>query len=229
MRDAVAIVRGVLGGGRGRHVERPSVPAPGQAPARRPAGARRRERACRRWPAVADGCLTPSITTPAFVRYTCNVGRTSTSAAPSAVDPPDRSRQGTRQREIAGMYLADNIAGAADTLLDLAGIELEEIRPVAEAMEQGGRLGEGVGCAARQVDRAATDCIAAIEEYRDAGCRPRDARALGRGPARADPPVRRAGAPARPRLMATVVPIRPRPARRPDDRHRFTGDAEGMG
>ena len=41
------------------------------------------------------------------------------------------------------MYLANkvqNIAGAADTLLELAGIEMDETRPVAEAMEQGGRL-----------------------------------------------------------------------------------------
>ena len=41
------------------------------------------------------------------------------------------------------MYLANkvqNIQGSADTLLDLAGIEQDEIRPVAEAMEQGGRL-----------------------------------------------------------------------------------------
>ena len=41
------------------------------------------------------------------------------------------------------MYLANkvqNIQGAADTLLELAGIEQDEIRPVAEAMERGGRL-----------------------------------------------------------------------------------------
>ena len=36
------------------------------------------------------------------------------------------------------MYLANkvqNIQGAADTLLELAGIDQDEIRPVAEAME----------------------------------------------------------------------------------------------
>jgi len=41
------------------------------------------------------------------------------------------------------MYLANkvqNIQGSADTLLDLAGLEQDEIRPVADAMERGGRL-----------------------------------------------------------------------------------------
>ena len=41
------------------------------------------------------------------------------------------------------MYLANkfqNIQGSADTLLELAEIEMEELAPVAEAMERGGRL-----------------------------------------------------------------------------------------
>ena len=41
------------------------------------------------------------------------------------------------------MYLANkvqNIQAAADTLLECAGLTQDEIRPVAEAMEQGGRL-----------------------------------------------------------------------------------------
>ena len=33
-----------------------------------------------------------------------------------------------------------NIRGSADTLLELAGLDQDEIRPVAEAMERGGRL-----------------------------------------------------------------------------------------
>jgi alkanesulfonate monooxygenase SsuD/methylene tetrahydromethanopterin reductase-like flavin-dependent oxidoreductase (luciferase family) len=77
------------------------------------------------------------------------------------------------------MYLANkvqNIRGAADTLLDLAGIEQEEIRPVAEAMERGGRLAAKAEVTDALLDKcrpiAGTpdDCIAAIEEYRDAGC-----------------------------------------------------------
>jgi alkanesulfonate monooxygenase SsuD/methylene tetrahydromethanopterin reductase-like flavin-dependent oxidoreductase (luciferase family) len=82
-------------------------------------------------------------------------------------------------REIAGMYLANkvqNIKGAADTLLECAGIEMDEIRPVAEAMEQGGRLAAKAKVTDELLDKcrpiAGTpdDCIAAIEEYRDAGC-----------------------------------------------------------
>jgi alkanesulfonate monooxygenase SsuD/methylene tetrahydromethanopterin reductase-like flavin-dependent oxidoreductase (luciferase family) len=82
-------------------------------------------------------------------------------------------------REIAGMYLANkfqNIKGAADTLLELAEIEMEELRPVAEAMERGGRLAAKEQVTDSLLDRCkpiagtAADCIAAIEEYRDAGC-----------------------------------------------------------
>jgi alkanesulfonate monooxygenase SsuD/methylene tetrahydromethanopterin reductase-like flavin-dependent oxidoreductase (luciferase family) len=77
------------------------------------------------------------------------------------------------------MYLANkvqNIRGAADTLLELAGIEQDEILPVAEAMEQGGRLAAKAAVSDELLDKcrpiAGTpdDCIAAIEEYRDAGC-----------------------------------------------------------
>jgi 5,10-methylenetetrahydromethanopterin reductase len=77
------------------------------------------------------------------------------------------------------MYLANkvqNIKGAADTLLDLAGIDVEEIRPVAEAMERGGRLAAKEQVTDSILDRckpiAGTpeDCIAAVEEYREAGC-----------------------------------------------------------
>ena len=77
------------------------------------------------------------------------------------------------------MYLANkvqNIKGAADTLLELAGIDVEEIRPVAEAMERGGRLAAKEQVTDSILDRCKpiagtpADCIAAIEEYRDAGC-----------------------------------------------------------
>jgi 5,10-methylenetetrahydromethanopterin reductase len=69
-----------------------------------------------------------------------------------------------------------NIRGSADTLLEKAGLSFEEIRPIAEAMELGGRK-----AAARAVsDEVLTkvcpiagtpeDCIERITEYRDAGC-----------------------------------------------------------
>ena len=77
------------------------------------------------------------------------------------------------------MYLANkvqNIQGAADTLLDLAGLEQDEIKPVAEAMEQGGRLAakamvtDAILDKCRPIAGTPEDCIAAIQEYRDAGC-----------------------------------------------------------
>src|SRR5437660_9654277 len=77
------------------------------------------------------------------------------------------------------MYLANkvqNIQGSADTLLDLAGLTQDEIRPVAEAMEQGGRLAAKARVTDAILDKckpiAGTpeDCIAAIEEYKAAGC-----------------------------------------------------------
>jgi len=140
---------------------------------------------------IGDGLLTPSITTPAFVRYTrgnIEAGAAKSGRNPDDVDlgctvvasiGQDRNEGRDGAREIAGMYLANkvqNIAGAADTLLELAEIDPEEIRPVAEAMEQGGRLAAKEKVTDSLLDRCKpiagtpADCIAAIEEYRDAGC-----------------------------------------------------------
>jgi 5,10-methylenetetrahydromethanopterin reductase len=136
---------------------------------------------------AGDGLLTASITTPAFVRYvrervgeagrdpdTLDLGCT---IVASIDEDRERGRDGAR--EIAGMYLANkvqNIQAAADTLLELAGLSQDEIRPVAEAMEQGGRLAAKAKVTDEILDKckpiAGTpdDCVAAIEEYREAGC-----------------------------------------------------------
>jgi 5,10-methylenetetrahydromethanopterin reductase len=190
MRDAVEIVRGVLGGApfeysgstwnasvpgmqNGVHAPRdvPPVYVAATAPKMQALAGE-----------IADGCLTPSITTPAFVRYTrenvdadIDIGCT----VVASIHATDRDQGRDGAREIAGMYLANkvqNIQGSADTLLELAGIEQDEIRPVAEAMEQGGRLAAKAQVSDALLDKckpiAGTpeDCIAAIEEYRDAGC-----------------------------------------------------------
>ena len=136
---------------------------------------------------VADGLLTASITTPAFVRYVREQVRDA-GRDPDELDigctivasiDDDRARGRDGAREIAGMYLANkiqNIQAAADTLLDLAGLSQDEIRPVAEAMESGGRLAAKAAVTDEILDKcrpiAGTpdDCVAAIEEYRDAGC-----------------------------------------------------------
>src|SRR5207237_1699751 len=188
MRDAVEIVRGVLGGEpfeytgstwnasvpglqNGAHAPRdvPPVYVAATAPKMQALAGE-----------IADSCLTPSITTPAFVRYT----RENVAAAidigctvVASIHATDRDHGRDGAREIAGMYLANkvqNIQGAADTLLDLAGIEQDEIRPVAEAMEQGGRLAAKAMVSDALLDKCKpiagtpADCVAAIEEYRDA-------------------------------------------------------------
>jgi 5,10-methylenetetrahydromethanopterin reductase len=198
-RDSVSIVRGVLAGGRFRYDGRtysadvppldPSAdasrdPVPvylaGTAPLMQQLAGE-----------IADGVLTPSITTPAFVRHTReNIARGAARAGRDAANldigctivasiDHDRERGRAGAKEITAMYLANkvqNIKGAADTLLELAGIDPEEIAPVAEAMERGGRLAAADAMTDDLLDRAKPiagtpgDCIAAIEEYRDAGC-----------------------------------------------------------
>ena len=190
MRDAVAIVRGVLGGAEFEYVGETwsaSIPAlredaetPREVPPVYIAATAPRMQALAG--EIADGCLTPSITTPAFVRHTrenvnadIDIGCTLI----ASIHESDRAAGREGAREIAGMYLANkfqNIRGAADTLLELAGIEMSELAPVAEAMERAGRLAAKAEVADSLLDRCKpiagtpSDCIAAIEEYRAAGC-----------------------------------------------------------
>ena len=139
----------------------------------------------------SDGLLTASITTPAFVklsRQKMEDGARSVGKDPSTLDlggvivgsvgdDPKTAREGAR--EMAAMYLANkvqNIRGSADTLLECAGLSFEEIRPIAEGMEKGGRK-----AAARAVTDSILDkvcpiagtpkqCIERLEEYRASGC-----------------------------------------------------------
>jgi 5,10-methylenetetrahydromethanopterin reductase len=190
MRDAVTIARGVLGGERFEYVGdtwsadvpalAPEAHAPREVPPVYIAATAPKMQALAG--EIGDGCLTPSITTPAFVRYTReNVGADIDVGCTvvASIHGSDRDSGRDGAREIAGMYLANkvqNIQGAADTLLELAGIEQEEIRPVADAMEQGGRLAAKAQVSDALLDKCRpiagtpSDCIAAIEEYRDAGC-----------------------------------------------------------
>lgn len=139
----------------------------------------------------ADGLLTASITTPGFVRYARNKmeeGARKVGRDPSQLDlgsvivgsiGKDSAKAKEGAREMAAMYLANkvqNIRGSADILLEKAGLTFEEIKPIAEAMEEGGR---------KAAARAVTDeilnkvhpiagtpeeCIQRIEAFREAGC-----------------------------------------------------------
>ncbi|MDQ3671991.1 MAG: LLM class flavin-dependent oxidoreductase [Actinomycetota bacterium] len=190
MRDAVAIVRGVLGGEAFEYdgeMWSASVPAlseeassPREVPPVYVAATAPKMQALAG--EISDGCLTPSITTPAFVRYTVenvaadiDIGCT----VVASIHESDRNAGRDGAREIAAMYLANkvqNIQGSADTLLDLAELTQDEIGPVAEAMEQGGRLAAKAKVTDEILDKCKpiagtpSDCITAIEEYRDAGC-----------------------------------------------------------
>jgi alkanesulfonate monooxygenase SsuD/methylene tetrahydromethanopterin reductase-like flavin-dependent oxidoreductase (luciferase family) len=141
--------------------------------------------------AITHGLLTASITTPKFATYSRNVMEEGAKKAGrdgshldlgcvvvgSVGEDPKTAREGAR--EMAAMYLANkvqNIKGSADTLLECAGLNLEEIQPIAEAMEKGGRK-----AAARAVSDVTLDkvcpvagspkqCIERLEEYHAAGC-----------------------------------------------------------
>jgi len=190
MRDAITIARGVLGGepfeyeGDTWSASVPGLQEEAHTPREVPpiyvgATAPKMQALAGE---LAEGVLTPSITTPAFVRYTrenvgpdLDVGCTIV----ASIHESDRDAGRDGAREIAGMYLANkfqNIKGAADTLLDLAEIEMAELAPVAEAMERGGRLAAKEQVTDSLLDRCKAiagtpdECIAAIEEYREAGC-----------------------------------------------------------
>ena len=198
-RDSVRIVRGVLAGepfdydGPAFSAHVPGLAADADAPRGQVpiyiagTGPRMQEYAGEE----ADGLLTASITTPEFVRYSyANMARGAAKAGrdPQQIDlgctivasiDEDRAKGREGAREIAGMYLANkvqNIQGSADVLLELAGLTQEEIRPVAEAMETGGRLAAAAAVSDEILEKCKpiagtpADCVAAIEEYRGAGC-----------------------------------------------------------
>ncbi len=139
----------------------------------------------------SDGLLTASITTPAFVRYArgnMEEGARKAGKDPTTLDlgavivgsihkDPGRGKDGAR--EMAAMYLANkvqNIGGSADVLLQKAGLTFEEIAPIADAMEKGGRkaaaraISEDVLRKACPIAGTPDECCERIEEYRQAGC-----------------------------------------------------------
>jgi 5,10-methylenetetrahydromethanopterin reductase len=141
--------------------------------------------------AVSDGLLTASITTPPFVGYSranLDEGAREAGRDPEAIElgstclasiHEDRETGLDGAREFSAMYLANkvqNIKGTADTLLEKAGLTQEEIAPIAEAMERGGRLAAKAAVTDEIFEKVVpiagtpNDCIDAIERYRAAGC-----------------------------------------------------------
>ena len=139
----------------------------------------------------SDGLLTASITTPAFVRYSrqnMEEGAKKAGRDPGSLDlgsvivgSIDRdSRKGKEgAREMAAMYLANkvqNIKGSADVLLQSAGLTFEELQPIADAMERGGRKAAAQAVTDAILNKTSAiagtpeECIQRIEEYRQAGC-----------------------------------------------------------
>jgi 5,10-methylenetetrahydromethanopterin reductase len=82
-------------------------------------------------------------------------------------------------REMAAMYLANkvqNIRGSADVLLQEAGLTFEELQPIADAMERGGRKAAARAVTDDVLEKVCPiagtpeECIRRIEQYREAGC-----------------------------------------------------------
>jgi 5,10-methylenetetrahydromethanopterin reductase len=140
---------------------------------------------------VGDGLLTASITTPAFVRYSRK--NMEEGARKAGKDPSDlvlgsvivgsigrNSAEGKEgAREQAAMYLANkvqNIKGSADVLLECAGLTFDELKPIADAMEKGGRKAAAKAVSDEILRKVCPiagtpdECIERIAEYRAAGC-----------------------------------------------------------
>ena len=140
---------------------------------------------------IGDGLLTASITTPAFVRYSLQnmeAGARQAGKDPSKlilgsviVGSIDRNSAKGKEgaREQAAMYLANkvqNIKGAADVLLQSAGLTFEELQPIADAMEKGGRktaakaVTDDIFRKVCAIAGTPDECIQQLEDYRAAGC-----------------------------------------------------------
>jgi len=140
---------------------------------------------------LGDGLLTASITTPEFVRYSrrnMEEGARKAGKDPSGLilgavivgsisRDPAKAKEGAREQ--AAMYLANkvqNIAASADVLLQCAGLTFDELRPVADAMEKGGRQAAAKAVSDEILRKVCPiagtpeECIEQIERYREAGC-----------------------------------------------------------
>ena len=199
MRESIEIIKGVLGGGAFQYegkVFQANVP-PLKPDAHTPRGippiyiAATGPVLQKMSGSISDGLLTASITTPAFVRYSrqnMEEGARKGGKDPSKlilgsviVGSIDRNSAKGKEgaREQAAMYLANkvqNIKGAADVLLQSAGLTFEELQPIADAMEKGGRktaakaVTDEIFRKVCAIAGTPDECIHQLEDYRAAGC-----------------------------------------------------------
>ena len=199
MRESIEIVKGVLEGGSFQYqgkVFQASVP-PLKSDAHTPRGippiyvAGTGPVLQKMSGAIGDGLLTASITTPAFVRYSRKnleegarkAGKDSAQLILGSVIVGSIGRDSVKgkqgAREQAAMYLANkvqNIKGSADVLLQSAGLTFEELQPIADAMEKGGRKAAANAVTDEILSKVCAiagtpdECIERLEEYRAAGC-----------------------------------------------------------
>jgi len=199
MREAIEIVRGALGG---REFSYEGKAFSAQLPALRPDAHTPRDSVPvyvgatgpvlqRLAGSHSDGLLTASITTPEFCRYSrafMEEGAKKAGKNPAELDlggvivgsiARDRRRGLEGAREMAAMYLANkvqNIRGSADALLEKAGLTRDELQPIADAMERGGRKAAAQAVTDEVLRKVCPiagtpdDCMEQIEKYRAAGC-----------------------------------------------------------
>jgi 5,10-methylenetetrahydromethanopterin reductase len=141
---------------------------------------------------LAEGLLTPTITTPAFLPYAREqlaIGAGRAGRDPDEIDlgctlissideDAERGREGAR--ELLGYYLSNkvqNIKESADVLLEAAGLTRADIAPIADAVARGGAhaarevVTDEIMEKCKVVAGSPAEVRARLEEYRDAGCR----------------------------------------------------------
>ena len=166
---------------------------------------------------IADGCLTPSITTPAFVRYTReNVGR----GHRHRLHGRRVDRRGPRRRAATAPVRSPACTSRTRCRTSRArrtrcstspGSSRTRFAPSPRRWSAAGgwprrpQVTDELLDKCKPIAGTPADCIAAIEEYRDAGCTHVMLELWGAERHEPDPAVRRARAPAVPMIRRTAA------------------------
>ena len=141
---------------------------------------------------LADGLITPSLTSPAFYPYAIEHMRKGAEKANRKVEDldlgatliascgPDRESGRRGARELLGRYLvnkARNIRGSGDMLFEKAGLSPAELMPVVEAIERNGNkvipdvVTDEIMDKTKVIAGTPEEVADLIIEHRDSGCR----------------------------------------------------------